>query len=80
MYGAAIQRLRAARASMSAALIPVLITLGAAWLLAEPMTATTLAALAWVVPNIAMASGALRRRRLNLDLAHGPAGQDIPDE
>jgi len=61
VYGAAIGRLGAARASLSAALVPVLTTLGAAWLLNEPITGATLAALALVVPGVAMASGALRR-------------------
>lgn len=61
VYGAAIGRLGAARASLSAALVPVLTTLGAAWLLDEPITAATLAALTLVVPGVAMASGAFRR-------------------
>lgn len=61
MYSMAIGRLGAARASLSAALVPVLTTLGAGWLMNEPITGATLAALTLVVPGIAMASGALRR-------------------
>lgn len=61
VYSVAIGRLGAARASLSAALVPVLTTLGAAWLLGEPITGATLAALTLVVPGVAMASGAFRR-------------------
>jgi len=78
VYGAAIQRLGAPRASLSAAIVPVLTTLGAAWLLAEPMTTATLAALALVVPGVAMASGALQWRAARLTSAHHPGSQDSP--
>lgn len=60
-YGAAITRLGAARASLSAALIPVLTTAGAAWLLNEPITGATVVALALVVPGVAMAGGAFQK-------------------
>lgn len=59
-YTAAISRLGAARAALSAALVPVLTTLGAAWWMNEPITPFVLAALALVVPGIALASGAMR--------------------
>jgi drug/metabolite transporter (DMT)-like permease len=59
-YTAAIKRLGAARASLSAALVPVMTALGAAWLLGEPLTGATLLALALVVPGVALAGGALR--------------------
>lgn len=56
-YMAAIARLGAARASLSAALVPLLTALGGAWLLNEPLTASTLAALALVMAGVALASG-----------------------
>jgi len=59
-YSVAISRLGAARASLSAALVPVLTTLGAACLMGEPITAAVLLALALVVPGIVLASGAVR--------------------
>jgi drug/metabolite transporter (DMT)-like permease len=55
-YMAAITRLGAARASLSAALVPLLTALGGAWLLNEPLTAPTLAALALVMGGVAQAS------------------------
>jgi drug/metabolite transporter (DMT)-like permease len=59
-YSVAISRLGAARASLSAALVPVLTTLGAACFMGEPITAAVLLALALVVPGIVLASGAVR--------------------
>jgi drug/metabolite transporter (DMT)-like permease len=59
-YSVAISRLGAARASLSAALVPVLTTLGAACWMGEPITATVLLALALVVPGIVLASGVVR--------------------
>ena len=56
-YMAAIARLGAARASLSAALVPLLTALGGAALLNEPLTASTLAALALVMTGVALASG-----------------------
>ena len=41
-------------------------TLGAAWLLDEPITDATLAALTLVVAGVAMASGAFRRTAAKL--------------
>ncbi len=57
-YSAAIARLGAARAALSAALVPVFTALGAAWLLAEPLDRHGWAALALVVPGVVLASGA----------------------
>lgn len=57
VYGVAIARLGAARASLSAALVPVITALGAAWLLNEPVTGGTLVALALLVPGVVLASG-----------------------
>ena len=56
-YMAAIARLGAARASLSAALVPLLTALGAAALLHEPLTASTLVALPLVMTGVALASG-----------------------
>lgn len=58
-YMVAVARLGAARASLSAALVPVLTTLGAAWWMNEPITPAVLVALALVVPGIVLASGVL---------------------
>ena len=57
VYSVAISRLGAARASLSAALVPVLTTLGAACWMGEPITGAVLLALALVVPGIVLASG-----------------------
>lgn len=62
VYGAAIARIGAACASLSAALVPVMTTLGAAWLLNEPVTVPTLVTLVLVVPGVVLASGACRPR------------------
>ena len=56
-YAAAISHLGAARASLSAAAVPVLTTLGAASFMGEPITAAVLLALTLVVPGIVLASG-----------------------
>jgi drug/metabolite transporter (DMT)-like permease len=61
-YMIAIAKLGAARASLSAALVPLSTALGAAWLLGEPLGAGTLAASALVACGVALASGALGRR------------------
>jgi drug/metabolite transporter (DMT)-like permease len=61
-YMVAIARLGAARASLSAALVPISTALGAAWLLGEPLCAGTVAACALVACGVALASGALGRR------------------
>lgn len=61
-YMVAIARLGAARASLSAALVPLSTALGAAWLLAEPLGALTLAASALVACGVALASGVWGRR------------------
>lgn len=60
-YTAAIARLGAARASLSAALVPVLTTLGAAYWMGEAITGPVLVALALIVPGIVLASGAVRQ-------------------
>jgi drug/metabolite transporter (DMT)-like permease len=60
-YSVAISRLGAARASLSAAAVPVLTTIGAACFMGEPITAAVLLALALVVPGIVLASGVIRR-------------------
>lgn len=57
VYTVAISRLGAARASLSAAVVPVLTTLGAACWMGEPITGAVLLALALVVPGIVLASG-----------------------
>lgn len=61
-YMIAIARLGAARASLSAALVPLSTALGAAWLLDEPLGVGTLVASALVACGVALASGALGRR------------------
>jgi drug/metabolite transporter (DMT)-like permease len=61
VYMVAVARLGAPRASLSAALVPVLTTLGAAAWMNEPITGAVLLALALVVPGIVLASGAVRR-------------------
>lgn len=60
VYMVAVARLGASRASLSAAAVPVLTTLGAAYWMGEPITGAVLAALALVVPGIVLASGAVR--------------------
>ncbi|MDP9892674.1 drug/metabolite transporter (DMT)-like permease [Variovorax boronicumulans] len=57
IYAVAISHLGAARASLSAAAVPVLTTLGAAFFMGEPITAAVVMALALVVPGIVLASG-----------------------
>ncbi|MDI1273940.1 DMT family transporter [Polaromonas sp.] len=61
-YMIAIAKLGAARASLSAALVPLSTALGAAWLLGEPLGAGTLVASALVACGVALASGAWGRR------------------
>lgn len=58
-YSAAIARLGAARAALSAALVPVFTVLGAAWLLGEALDHRGWAALALVVLGVVLASGAV---------------------
>jgi drug/metabolite transporter (DMT)-like permease len=60
VYMVAVARLGAPRASLSAALVPVLTTLGAAVWMNEPITGAVLLTLALVVPGIVLASGAVR--------------------
>ncbi|MEO8024150.1 DMT family transporter [Polaromonas sp.] len=60
-YMIAIAKLGAARASLSAALVPLSTALGAAWLLGEPLGAGTLVASGLVACGVALASGALGR-------------------
>ncbi len=60
VYMVAVARLGASRASLSAAAVPVLTTLGAACWMNEPLTGAVLVALALVVPGIVLASGAVR--------------------
>lgn len=67
-YTVAIARLGAARAALSAALVPVLTALGAAWLLGEVPQRSAWAALALVVPGVVLASGAIVPGRLAADL------------
>lgn len=61
-YMIAIAKLGAARASLSAALVPLSTALGAAWLLGEPLGVGTLAAIVLVACGVALASGAWARR------------------
>jgi drug/metabolite transporter (DMT)-like permease len=60
VYMVAVARLGAPRASLSAALVPVLTALGAAAWMNEPVTSAVLLALSLVVPGIVLASGAVR--------------------
>lgn len=62
-YMIAIAKLGAARASLSAALVPLSTTLGAAWLLGEPLGAGTVVASVLVACGVALASGAWGPRR-----------------
>lgn len=59
VYSVAIARLGAARAALSAALVPLVTAAGAAWLLGEPLSGALLAAVVLVVPGVALGSGAL---------------------
>lgn len=72
VYTATIARLGASSASLTLALVPVVTTLGAAWMLHEPITSDTLIALALVVPGVALASGLARRTTRTTDAR--PAG------
>jgi drug/metabolite transporter (DMT)-like permease len=60
-YVAAIAHLGAARASLSAALVPLMTALGAAWLLQEALQLQTIAAALLVALGVALAGGALKR-------------------
>ncbi|HSV55457.1 MAG TPA: DMT family transporter [Burkholderiaceae bacterium] len=55
-YMAAIARLGAARASLSAALVPLLTVSGAAWVLHEPLSGAALVAAALVMAGVALAA------------------------
>ncbi|MGQ2999070.1 MAG: EamA family transporter, partial [Variovorax sp.] len=66
LYGLAVARLGAARASLSGALVPLMTAVGAAWLLREPLTASTWIALALVLPGVALAGGAWATRTASL--------------
>lgn len=59
-YMIAIARLGSARASLSAALVPISTALCAAWLLGEPLGAGTLLASVLVASGVALASGVRR--------------------
>jgi drug/metabolite transporter (DMT)-like permease len=61
-YMIAIAKLGAARASLSAALVPISTALGAACLLGEPLGAGTLVACVLVAGGVALAGGAPGRR------------------
>jgi len=56
-YMVAVARLGAARGSLSAALVPPFTAVGAAWLLAESLTAATVLAAALVTAGVALAAG-----------------------
>jgi drug/metabolite transporter (DMT)-like permease len=60
-YMAAVARLGAAKASLSAALVPPMTALGGAWLLGEPLGALTLAAVLLVMAGVALAALAASR-------------------
>ena len=62
-YTVAIARLGAAKGSLSAALVPLTTSLGAAWLIGEPLGAGTLAAASVVAFGVLVASGMLGSRR-----------------
>jgi drug/metabolite transporter (DMT)-like permease len=89
VYSAAIARLGAARAALSAALVPVSTALGAAWLLEESLEGRGWVALALVVPGVVLASGAVSQRlgwlrgeskapQMPPCPGTGPAGQALP--
>lgn len=61
-YMVAIARLGAAKASLSAALAPLMTAGGAAWLLGEPLSAGTLLAAGVVACGVLLASGVIRQR------------------
>lgn len=61
VYTATIARLGASNAALTLALVPVVTTLGGAWILHEPITRATLVALSFVVPGVALASGMVGR-------------------
>jgi drug/metabolite transporter (DMT)-like permease len=65
-YMAAIARLGAARASLSGALVPLLTGLGGAWFLSEPLSGSSLAAIALTMAGVALGSGAVHPRRAAL--------------
>lgn len=62
VYGVAIARLGAARAALSAALVPLLTAISAAWLLNEPMSGAVMVSMALVVPGVAVCASAPDRR------------------
>jgi len=64
-YLAAVARLGAARASLSAALVPMLTALGAAWLLGEPLSGATMAAVLCVTGGVVLAAVSPTAMRLN---------------
>ena len=64
-YMAAVTRLGAAKASLSAALVPLMTALGAGWLLGEPLGAGILVAALVVACGVLLASGLLRPRLSN---------------
>ena len=59
VYGVAIAQLGAARAALSAALVPLLTAIGGAGLLGEPFSGALLAAVLLVVPGLVLGGGAL---------------------
>lgn len=59
VYSVAIARLGAARAALSAALVPLLTAAGGAGLLGEPFSGALLTAVLLVVPGLVLGSGAL---------------------
>jgi drug/metabolite transporter (DMT)-like permease len=61
-YMMAVARLGAARGSLSAALVPPITAVGAAWLLAERLTAATVLAAVLVTAGVALAAGLYRKR------------------
>jgi drug/metabolite transporter (DMT)-like permease len=61
-YMVAVVRVGAAPASLSAAVVPVTTALGAAWLLGEPLTRTTVGALVLVVAGVAAAAWGSRHK------------------
>jgi drug/metabolite transporter (DMT)-like permease len=60
-YMAAVARLGAAKASLSAALVPPMTAMGGAWLLDEPLAAMTWAAVVLVMAGVAIAAVAASR-------------------
>jgi drug/metabolite transporter (DMT)-like permease len=78
-YMAAVARLGAAKASLSAALVPPMTALGGAWLLGEPLSAMTAVAAVLVMAGVAVAAMAAGRGAVAQERGEGlQANQTVP--